>query len=158
MVKLVNIYLELVYVAAGSGCSWMQDNSTSHGTTADHGRSPGPLYSVFPTKPAEVSSVQDLYGFICAGPLLDKVGLTSDSVAESIDKWILYGSLLCRLFQLNDLYLNVAQKVRLYHYYIPVFLWCENQISQHRSGYKDGDDVPPLVVWICILALSFVAI
>ncbi|EXC25826.1 hypothetical protein L484_019460 [Morus notabilis] len=132
--------------SAGSGCSWMQESLTCHNASAGNERQRGHLYSVFPAKAAEVSSVQDLYDFICSGPLLNRVGLTPDSIAESIDKWLAYGSHLCRLFQLNELYLNFNQKVRFYHYYIPVFMWCEDQISQHRSGYKEGEDIPPLVI------------
>lgn len=102
--------------------------------------------SALPTKPAQVSAVEDLYDFICSGPLLDKVSLTPDKVAESIDKWILCGSQLCRLFRLNELFLTEPQKVRIYHYYIPVFLWCEEEIRLHNSKFKDEDDIPPLVV------------
>lgn len=105
-----------------------------------------PLYSVFPTKPAQVSSVEDLYQFICSGPLLEKIGLTQEQVAESIDNWLLYGRYLCRLFQLNELYLTEPQKARIYHYYVPVFLWCEQQIAEHQSKFKDGEEIPPLVV------------
>ncbi|KAK1578033.1 hypothetical protein Q3G72_027035 [Acer saccharum] len=47
---------------------------------------------------------------------------------------------------LNELYLTVPQKARFYHYHIPVFIWCEDQISQHMSEFKDGEDIPPLVV------------
>ncbi|XP_047316945.1 D-glycerate 3-kinase, chloroplastic [Impatiens glandulifera] len=102
--------------------------------------------SVFPTTPAEVSSVDDLFDFICSGPLLEKMGFTSESVAESVDKWLQYGLYLCRLFRLNELYLTLPQKVRLYHYYIPVFLWIEQQISNHSSSFEDGKEVLPLVV------------
>ncbi|KAH1219467.1 D-glycerate 3-kinase, chloroplastic [Glycine max] len=105
-----------------------------------------PLYSVFPTKPAQVSSVEDLYEFICSGPLLDKIGITQEQVAESIDNWLLYGRYLCRLFQLNELFLTEPQKARIYHYYVPVFLWCEQQITEHQSKFKDGEDIPPLVI------------
>lgn len=42
--------------------------------------------------------------------------------------------------------LQYPRKARIYHYYIPVFLWCEQQISDHRSTFKDGDDIPPLVI------------
>lgn len=91
--------------------------------------------------------MQDLFEFICSGPLLNKLGLTPEKVAESIDKWLAYGSHLCRLFQLNKLHLTVPEKARLYHYYLPVFLWCEDQISQHRSTFKDGEDISPLVVF-----------
>ncbi|XP_034197239.1 D-glycerate 3-kinase, chloroplastic [Prunus dulcis] len=131
---------------AGSGCSWMQDNSMRHNNAAGSECGQGQLYSVFPTQPAEVSSVQDLFNFICSGPLINKLGLTPEAVAESVDKWLSYGLHLCRLFQLNELYLTEPQKVRLYHYYIPVFFWCDDQISQHRSLYKDGEDIPPLVI------------
>lgn len=127
---------------SGSGSSWLQHCSIGDGIEYRK----RPLYSVFPTKPAQVSSVQDLYEFICAGPLLDKIGLTKEQVAESIDKWLLYGRYLCRLFQLNELYLTEAQKARIYHYYVPVFLWCEQQIAEHRSQFKDGEDIPPLVI------------
>lgn len=119
-----------------------------HDASIASGLRQGPIYSVFPSKPAAVSSVQDLYEFICSGPLMDKVGLTPEKIAESIDKWLFYGSKLCRLFQLNELYLTIPQKARFYHYYIPVFVWCEEQILQHMSKFKDGEEIPPLVVWI----------
>ncbi|TKY48126.1 D-glycerate 3-kinase [Spatholobus suberectus] len=127
---------------SGSGSLWLQNSSAAAGIEYRK----RPLYSVFPTKPAQVSSVQDLYEFICSGPLLDKIGLTQEQVAESIDKWLLYGRYLCKLFQLNELYLTEPQKARIYHYYVPVFLWCEQQITQHRSKFKDGEDIPPLVI------------
>ncbi|KAI7754528.1 hypothetical protein M8C21_028898 [Ambrosia artemisiifolia] len=134
---------------SGNGCSWMQDNSTYNDIITSSKRNHGPLHSVFPPRSAEsaeVSSVKDLFEFICSGPLIDKLGFTSETIAESIDKWLEIGSQVCKLFQLNDLYLTTPQKARIYHYYIPVFLWCENQISDHRSTFKDGDDIPPLVI------------
>ncbi|KAM7254330.1 hypothetical protein ACFE04_032012 [Oxalis oulophora] len=111
-----------------------------------NGKMQGPISSVFPTARAEVSSVEGLFDFICSGPLIEKIGLTSEKVAENIDKWLLYGSLLSRLFQLNEMSLTEPQKARFYHYYVPVFLWCEDQISKHASQFKDGEDVPPLVI------------
>ncbi|KAL5056899.1 hypothetical protein RYX36_028503 [Vicia faba] len=131
-----------LFTKSGSGSSWLQSSSTS----VSNEQKNGPVHSVFPSSPAQVSSVQDLYTFISSGPLLDKIGLTPENVAESIDKWLTYGRQLCRLFQLNELFLNEPQKVRLYHYYIPVFLWCESEIAQHRSKFKDGEDIPPLVI------------
>ncbi|XP_058192402.1 D-glycerate 3-kinase, chloroplastic isoform X3 [Rhododendron vialii] len=131
---------------SGLGCSWIQDSSSCPDTVSNNGRRQRPLHSVFPSKPAEVSSVQDLFEFICSGPLLNKVGMTSEMVAESIDKWLAYGLHLCRLFQLNELYLTLPQKARFYHYYIPVFLWCEQQISHHSSKFKDGEEVTPIVI------------
>ncbi|KAG8497070.1 hypothetical protein CXB51_008349 [Gossypium anomalum] len=144
--KSTSIIPSTHFSTSGSGSSWLQDNTMNlDASSSGSGLREGPIYSVFPAKPAEVSSVQDLYEFICSGPLMDKVGLTAEKVAESIDKWLFYGSKLCRLFQLNELYLTVPEKARFYHYYIPVFLWCEDQISEHRSKFKDGEEIPPLV-------------
>lgn len=107
---------------------------------------PGQLHSVSPTSPAAVSSVRDLFDFICTGPLIKKLGLTPEMVVLTIDKWLECGLQLCRLFGLNELNLTTAQKARFYHYYIPVFLWCEAQILNHRSKSGDGDEITPLVV------------
>lgn len=144
VIGVLFVIIPIFYV--GSGYSWIKDNSRVDDRVGGHGRSECPPHSVFPTTPAQVSSVKDLFEFICSGPLMDKVGLTPDKVAESIDEWVIHGSHLCRLFQLNDLYLTEPQKVRLYHYYIPVFMWCEQEIANHGSKFKDEDDVPPLVV------------
>lgn len=128
----------------GSGLSWMStDDSVGNN---DGSRQQQPMYSALPKAPAQVSAVEDLFEFICSGPLVTKLGLTSDKVAESIDEWLEYGVRLCKLFQLNDLYLTASERTRIYHYYIPVFLWCQHQISQHRAAFKHGDDIPPLVV------------
>lgn len=124
----------------------MQDKSASCDNFSPNGRKQGPLGAVSSKERAQVSSVDDLYDFICSGPLIDKIGLTAEKVAESIDEWIEYGLRLCRLFQLNQLALNEAQKIRIYHYYIPVFFWCEQEISQHSSKFKEEEEIPPLVV------------
>ncbi|CDO98083.1 unnamed protein product [Coffea canephora] len=133
-------------ISSGGKSSWIQDNSACGDNFVHNGHRQGPIHSRFPTAPAEVSSVKDLFDFICSGPLLDKFGLTTEKVAESIDKWLLYGSKLCRLFQLDELYMTEPQKVRIYHYYVPVFLWCEDEISQHMSTFNEGEDIPPLVI------------
>ncbi|KAG2325961.1 hypothetical protein Bca4012_040556 [Brassica carinata] len=131
---------------SGCGCSWIQDNSMVHASGTSYGTTSSKKCSALPTKTVDVSSVSDLFEFICSGPLVDKIGITPENVGQSIDKWLLYGSQLCRLFQLNELKLTIPQKARLYHYYIPVFVWCEDQIALHNSKFKDGDDVPPLVI------------
>ncbi|KAG5248708.1 D-glycerate kinase [Salix suchowensis] len=131
---------------SGSGHSWIQDGSMHQNSTSSNKGIQGPLHSVFPSVPAQVSSVEDLFEFICSGPLISKLGLTSEMIAESIDKWISYGLQLCLLFKLNELYLTVPQKARFYHYYIPVFVWCEDKISKHVSQFKDSEDIPPLVI------------
>ncbi|MQL85576.1 hypothetical protein Taro_018104 [Colocasia esculenta] len=125
------------------GPSWLQGDSTGRA-----GRGLVKVQSTFPKTAALVSSVFDLYEFICAGPLMQKLGYSHEMVAERIDEWVESGVYLCRLFKLNDLMLTVPQKARLYHYYIPVFLWCEDQVERHRSAYKEGEEIPPLVIGV----------
>ncbi|KAG6792303.1 hypothetical protein POTOM_001447 [Populus tomentosa] len=96
-----------------SGYSWIQGSSVHQNSTSSNKRMQGPLCSVSPSTPAQVSSVEDLYEFICSGPLISKLGLTSERIADSIDKWLSHGSRLCILFQLNELYLTAPQKARL---------------------------------------------
>ncbi|KAG1346236.1 D-glycerate 3-kinase, chloroplastic [Cocos nucifera] len=117
-------------------------------TIASNRQGPAKLYSAFPTSPALVSSVNDLFEFICSGPLMKKLGFTAETVAESIDKWLQCGFHLCQLFRLNDLNLSAPEKARIYHFYVPVFLWCEDQLLRHRSKFNDGDEIPPLVIGV----------
>ncbi|PAN29129.1 hypothetical protein GQ55_5G203500 [Panicum hallii var. hallii] len=116
----------------------------------DHspGRALAPPRITPSSSPALVASVKDLYDFICSGPLVDRIGYTKEKIAESIDRWLRCGGQIARLFRLNELQLSEAEKVRIYHFYIPVFLWCEDQVIEHRAKYKEGDDIPPLVIGV----------
>lgn len=110
------------------------------------------LAMALPSKAASsamVSSVADLYEFICRGPLLEKMGSNLQEVADTIDRWLECGSQLSRLLGFDELLLTEAQKVRVYHYYVPVYLWCERELLQHRAKFKDdADEIPPLVFGI----------
>ncbi|KAK1265422.1 hypothetical protein QJS04_geneDACA024237 [Acorus gramineus] len=103
------------------------------------------VLAVRSSSPAVVSSVDNLFDFICEGPLAGKLGLTPEKVAENLDEWLVCGSRLCGLFGMQELQMSPAEKARIYHYYIPVFMWCEDQIERHRKGFGDGEEVPPLV-------------
>jgi D-glycerate 3-kinase len=106
----------------------------------------GPTASPPRAAPALSASVGDLYGFICSGPLVDRIGYTKEKVADSIDRWLRCGVQVARLLRLDELQLSEDEKARIYQFYIPVFLWCEDQVVEHRAKYDDGDDIPPLVV------------
>ncbi|XP_074564738.1 D-glycerate 3-kinase, chloroplastic [Curcuma longa] len=106
------------------------------------------LRSTLPASPSVVSSFSDLFDFICAGPLMKQLGFTAETVAESIDNWITNGVRLCQLFRLNDLSLSPPEKARIYHYYVPVFFWCQEQLKRHRTTFGDDVDVPPLVIGV----------
>ncbi|CAM0882141.1 unnamed protein product [Alopecurus aequalis] len=112
------------------------------------GRSLTPARSAPASSPALVSAVQDLYEFICSGPLVDRIGYTREKIGETIDRWLWCGSQVSRLFRLNELRLSDAERARIYHFYIPVFLWCEDQVAEHRSKYSEGDEIPPLVIGV----------
>ncbi|KAG8055835.1 hypothetical protein GUJ93_ZPchr0001g32579 [Zizania palustris] len=116
----------------------------------DHGQAAAwPPRSAPASSPAAlISSFQDLYEFICSGPLVDRIGYTKEKIAESIDRWLLCGAQVARLFRLNELNLSQAEKARIYHFYIPVFLWCEDQVTEHRAKYNEGDEIPPLVIGV----------
>lgn len=152
---LILVYLFPVLVPSTHRHSWLQGTSKHYAAISSNGRRPITPHSVFPTSPAAISSVQDLFDFICSGPLIEQLGLTPNIVSEGIDKWLQYGLSLCRLFKLNELNLTIPQKARIYHYYLPVFFWCEDQISLQKSKVKDGDGngIPPTVV--CVFPFIF---
>ena len=83
---------------------------------------------------------------MCRGPLLKKIGFTEEKVAERIDDWLLLGVKLSRQLQFDEFNLSPSEKGRIYHYYVPVFLWCKNELEIHASKFKEGEAVPPLVV------------
>ncbi|WVZ69261.1 hypothetical protein U9M48_018074 [Paspalum notatum var. saurae] len=137
--------------AAPSSCSLAAAAAPSRKaflSCPDHSPTAAPPRAAPSSPPALVASVQDLYDFICSGPLVDRIGYTKEKIAESIDRWLRCGSQVARLFRLNELQLSEAEKARIYHFYIPVFLWCEDQVIEHRAKYKEGDEIPPLVIGV----------
>lgn len=42
--------------------------------------------------------------------------------------------------------ISQSEKVRIYHYYVPVYLWCNRELETHTSKFKLGEPVPALVV------------
>lgn len=81
-----------------------------------------------------------------SGPLLKKIGFTEETVAQRIDEWLALGVKLSRQLQFDELRLSHSEKVRIYHYYVPVFLWCMGELEIHTSKFKEGEEVPALVV------------
>ncbi|CAK9217165.1 unnamed protein product [Sphagnum troendelagicum] len=82
------------------------------------------------------------------GPLLAKTGFTKESVAQTIDEWCAIGVKLSRKLGFNEFELSLSEKVRIYHYYVPVFLWCKWELELHTLKYKEGEFVRPLVIGI----------
>lgn len=85
---------------------------------------------------------------MCSGPLLEKTRFTKEKVAERIDEWLALGVKLSRQLRFDEFNLSHSEKVRIYHYYVPVFLWCKDELEIHTNKFKSGEEVPPLVVII----------
>ncbi|XP_066309422.1 D-glycerate 3-kinase, chloroplastic-like [Miscanthus floridulus] len=117
---------------------------------SDDGPTASPPRAAPPSSPSPAlsASERDLYGFICSGPLADRIGHTKEKVADSIDWWLRCGVQVARLLRLDEFQLSEAEKARVYQFYIPVFLWCEDQVIEHRAKYSEGDDIPPLVIGV----------
>jgi hypothetical protein len=47
---------------------------------------------------APARSVQHLYEFIYSGPLVDKIDYNKEKIAENIDRWLVAGGHVARLF------------------------------------------------------------
>lgn len=91
----------------------------------------------------------DLEQFISQGPLLGKLGTSGRHVADSIEEWRALGAQLSRHLGFDEFKLSESERKRIFHYYVPVFLWCKEQLALHRSRWQDDGPPPPLVVRLC---------
>jgi D-glycerate 3-kinase len=95
---------------------------------------------------------------VCSGPLLKKIGFDEGKVAQRIDEWLTLGVKLSRQLRFDEFGLSHSEKVRIYHYYVPVFLWCKGELDTNTSKFKEGEEVPPLVVNLIFLQFYFIVI
>jgi D-glycerate 3-kinase len=63
-----------------------------------------------------------------------------------VDEWLALGVKLARQLQFDEFALSESEKVRVYHYYVPVFLSCKRELEAHTAKFKLGEPVPALVV------------
>ncbi|XP_024545180.1 D-glycerate 3-kinase, chloroplastic [Selaginella moellendorffii] len=96
-----------------------------------------------------VTPLADLYDFICKGPLLERIGLDAEDVRRDMNEWIEMGLRLSRILGFRELMLSESEKARVYHYYLPVYMWCKRELERHRGRFNDGDKpIPALVIGI----------
>lgn len=93
-------------------------------------------------------TVTALQEFISQGPLLASCGVALDSIAQDMDRWLALGLRLAEQLKLDHDNLDEIQRKRLYHYYLPVYFWCLDQLAQHRVLHKDSPTIPALVIAI----------
>ncbi|GAX73913.1 hypothetical protein CEUSTIGMA_g1363.t1 [Chlamydomonas eustigma] len=82
-------------------------------------------------RPFVTSATSNLHmdGYLMKGPLLKLCG----APGPRFEEWLIAGKQLA--FQLGYEHDNMddVQKERVYHYYIPIFFWCLDQIAAHRD-------------------------
>ncbi|KAJ7564277.1 hypothetical protein O6H91_02G010900 [Diphasiastrum complanatum] len=100
--------------------------------------------SAFASAPSSADS--NLYEFICQGHLFRKAGLSPESVAANLAEWQGLGLKLSQFLGFNPSECSASERQRIYHYYLPVFWWCKDQLSQHRSQFQNDEPIPALVV------------
>lgn len=72
---------------------------------------------------------------IASGPLLQSAGLPSPSTSDKMDEWLETGLRLAKQMQMPEdpTLLSDVQRLRIYHYYLPVYFWCRSQIEAHKA-------------------------
>mmetsp|Transcript_14462 Transcript_14462/g.45974 ORF Transcript_14462/g.45974 Transcript_14462/m.45974 type:complete len:388 (-) Transcript_14462:69-1232(-) len=98
-----------------------------------------------------VTDAADLEEYICKGPLLAKCGLTAASVKENLAEWKTLGSQIARNLEFDASSITEVERLRIYHYYLPCYMWCKEQVAEHKRRYTAAGGVgnaPPLVIGI----------
>lgn len=94
-----------------------------------------------------MSLQQDLLEYICGGPLLEAAGITAQQVQQDAATWEKLGRQLARQLGFDHDIMDEVQRLRVYRYYLPVFFWVQQQLTQHKHKFQ-GKDTPPLVLGI----------
>lgn len=75
----------------------------------------------------------DLVEYILSGPLLGSCNITEASVRSNASEWERLGRRLASQLQFDHDAMDPVQKLRIYHYYLPVYWWCRHQLELHRQ-------------------------
>lgn len=97
---------------------------------------------------ALTSADQELAEYIRQGPLLHSCGISPDSIVDDFSKWRILGDRLAFQLGFDANNLDNVQRLRIYHYYLPVFFWVNQQLEQHRAKHVGAPTTPALVVGI----------
>jgi D-glycerate 3-kinase len=46
----------------------------------------------------------------------------------------------------NEFDFSLIEKIHIYHYYVPMFLWCKQELELHPLKYEKGEFIRPLMV------------
>lgn len=101
-----------------------------------------------PSSEGLATELPSVVEFITSGVVAGIAGITPARVLGQLAHWMHLGNKLSDFLNFNDDGLSEAEIIRLYQYYLPVFFWCTDQLSIHRSRFADGEPIPPIVVRI----------
>lgn len=94
-----------------------------------------------------VAVQESLQDYICKGPLLAAACITPAQVQQDLGTWQKLGQQLALQLGFNHDSMDDTQKLRIYHYYLPVFFWIKQQLQEHKQKHQ-GQTAPPLVLGI----------
>mmetsp|Transcript_11024 Transcript_11024/g.31152 ORF Transcript_11024/g.31152 Transcript_11024/m.31152 type:complete len:337 (+) Transcript_11024:458-1468(+) len=86
----------------------------------------------------------ELIDYICQCPLLGLASICEEDVRSNAEEWLRLGQLLCQILSFDFSNLDSVQRLRVFHYYLPVYMWMVGQLRQHREGGSEK----PLVMGI----------
>lgn len=81
-----------------------------------------------------VDATNSLADYVCEGPLLSICGLDAEEVQADIATWERLGRRLAEQLGFDHAHLDDIQRLRIYHYYLPVFFWVQQQLQRHKAN------------------------
>ena len=85
---------------------------------------------------------QKVSSSILASPLLKSCGITSADVDANLDDYIDVSNHMCANLGINTSRMSEAEAARIYQYYLPVYVWCEEQRKEHVRRRGSGKRAP----------------
>lgn len=95
---------------------------------------PGAASAFVVTDTLMTAEASEIAEYIATGPLLESCGLSAASVHSRAAEWLRLGQRMAVQLGFDHDHLDAVQKLRIYHYYLPVYFWCQGQLDAHRSA------------------------
>jgi len=80
-----------------------------------------------------VTLESELIDYICSGPILSTAGISSQEVRDAGAEWMRLGRCLCDVLGFEFDAMDDVQRLRVFHYYLPVYMWQVKQLEAHRA-------------------------
>eukprot|EP00899_Mesostigma_viride_P020206 jgi/Mesvir1/28187/Mv04744-RA.1 len=92
--------------------------------------------------PAELEKQALIADFVCTSPILTPAGITPSEVRREIFSWDRLATTLAQAlgYPAGFQQQSPSQRARIYHLYLPLYMWCQRQLWAHRLVYARGAD------------------